>query len=181
MKAITVIASPRMEGNCRKIVDSITEGINENNGENKIYYVDKIDIKPCQACGGCRNPEKPSKCVINDDFRKIMDEVEDADCFIFASPNYFGEINAQGHIFMDRFYSMTKNTSTQLKGNQKAVIVFTYGAPTGTYDEYINSRVKIFESIGLNVVEVMSVGGNKPSSGDSEDVYKKARDIGLNL
>ena len=37
MKAITVIASPRMEGNCRKIVDSITEGINENNGENKIY------------------------------------------------------------------------------------------------------------------------------------------------
>ena len=34
MKAITVIASPRMEGNCRKIVDSITEGINENNGEN---------------------------------------------------------------------------------------------------------------------------------------------------
>lgn len=181
MKAITVIASLRMEGNCRKIVDSITEGINENNGENKIYYVDKIDIKPCQACGGCRNPEKPSKCVINDDFRKIMDEVEDADCFIFASPNYFGEINAQGHIFMDRFYSMTKNTSNQLKGNQKAVIVFTYGAPTGTYDEYINSRVKIFESIGLNVLEVMSVGGNKPSNGDSEDVYKKARDIGLNL
>ena len=39
-----------------------------------------------------------------------MDDVEDADCFIFASPNYFGEINAQGHIFMDRFYSMTKNT-----------------------------------------------------------------------
>ena len=49
MKAITVIASPRMEGNCRKIVDSITEGINENNGENKIYYVDKINFYSCRS------------------------------------------------------------------------------------------------------------------------------------
>ena len=34
MKAITVIASPRMEGNCRKRDDTITEGNNENKGEN---------------------------------------------------------------------------------------------------------------------------------------------------
>ena len=181
MKAITVIASPRKNGNCTKIVNTITEGIKQNQGTNEIYYVDQLNIKPCQACAGCRNPEKPSKCIINDDFRKIMDKMEESDVFIFASPNYFGEINAQGHIFMDRFYSMTKSTPNQLKGDKKAIIIFTYGATTGYYDDYINSRAKIFESIGLNVIEILSVGENKPNSGNSKDLLEKARTIGLNL
>lgn len=181
MKAITVIASPRKNGNCHTIVQSITDGITQNNGENKIYYVDQMNIKPCQACQGCRNPDNPSKCVINDDFRMVMDEMENADTLIFATPNYFGEINAQGHIFMDRFYSMTKSTPNQLKKDKKAVIIFTYGAPTGTYDDYITKRARIFESIGLNVVEIMSVGDSKPTCGDSDDLLNHAKSVGLNL
>ncbi len=181
MKAITVIASPRKNGNCTKIVEKLTEAINENNGSNEIYYVDDMNIKPCQACMGCRNPEKPSKCVIEDDFRKIMDDMETHDALIFAAPNYFGEINAQGHIFMDRFYSMTKSTPNMLKGDKKAVIIFTYGAGDGYYDEYINKRANLFESIGLKVDSILSVGSGKPNSGDSEELFEKVREIGLNL
>ncbi|WP_455644736.1 flavodoxin family protein [Methanosphaera sp.] len=181
MKAITVIASPRKEGNCRTIVDAITEGIKENNGENTIYYVDDMNIKPCQACMGCRNPDKPSKCIIEDDFRKIMDDLEKKDALIFAAPNYFGEINAQGHIFMDRFYSMTKSTPNQFKKDKKAVVIFTYGARDGYYDEYINRRAQLFESIGLTLDSVISAGGGKPNSGNGEDILKKAKTIGYNL
>ena len=66
MKAITVIASPRMEGNCRKIVDSITEGINENNGENKIYYVDRITMNNRTSIKSMRN----DKIVISREVQK---------------------------------------------------------------------------------------------------------------
>lgn len=181
MKAISIIASPRRNGNCKKIVDAITEGITENNGSNKIYFVDDLDIKPCQACMGCRNPDKPSKCVIHDDFKKIMDDLENCDALIFASPNYFGEINAQGHIFMDRFYSMTKSTDNSFNKDKKAVVIHTYGAPTGTYDDYINRRAKLFESIGLKLVEVMSVGEGKPAKTSDKEVLNYARKIGRNL
>jgi len=111
----------------------------------------------------------------------IMDKVESGCALIFAAPNYFGEINSLGHLFMERFYSMTKTTPNRLDGTGKAVIIHTYGARQGYYDEYINKRARLFESIGLNVVAVLGVGENLPLKGDSDEILRKAKDIGLNL
>lgn len=181
MDAISVIASARKNGNCKQIVDKITEGIIENGGENTIYFIDDMNIKGCQGCRRCKDLSNPTKCVINDDFLRIMDEVEKSDAIIFAAPNYFGEINAQGHLFMDRFYSMTKTTPNKLNGKIKAVIIHTYGAKNGFYDDYINKRARLFNSIGLDVVEVLSVGNNEPSKSGDKKILKKAKEIGLNL
>ena len=181
MKAVTVIASPRRNGNCKRIVDYIAEGIEENGGSNEIFFVDDMNIKGCQACKACKNMKKPTKCIINDDFRVIMDKVEKSDAFIFAVPNYFGEINAQGHLFMDRFYSMTKTTPNQLTNYPKCIFVHTYGASAGHYDEYINKRAKVFSSIGCNLIEVLSVGENKPTSGDCDELIEHARSLGRKL
>ena len=120
----------------------------------------------------------PTKCVIDDDFIKIMDEIEKSDLFIFAAPNYFGEINAQGHIFINRFYSMTKTTPNQLKNNPPCIIVHTYGASDGHYDDYIKKRSRVFESIGCNVVEILSVGTNKPGSGNCDELIEYAKKLG---
>ena len=181
MKAISVIASPRKNGNCKRLVDYISEGIYEKNGTNKVYFIDDLNIRGCQACKACKNFDNPTKCVLNDDFNKIMDEVEEADAFIFAAPNYFGEINAQGHIFMDRFYSMTKTTPNQLHNNPKCIVIHTYGASEGYYDEYIQKRSKRFSSIGCDVVEVLSVGKNKPSVGNCDELTEYAKNLGRKL
>ncbi|MDO5826030.1 MAG: hypothetical protein BZ137_03025 [Methanosphaera sp. rholeuAM130] len=181
MDAISVIASARKNGNCKQIVDKITEGIIENGGKNTIYFIEDLNIKGCQGCRRCKDLSNPTKCVINDDFLMIMDKVEKSDAFIFAAPNYFGEINAQGHLFMDRFYSMTKTTPNQLNGKIKAVIIHTYGAKNGFYDDYINKRARLFNSIGLDVVEVLSVGNNEPSKSGDNKILKKAKETGLNL
>ena len=110
-----------------------------------------------------------------------MDEIEESDIFIFAAPNYFGEINAQGHIFINRFYSMTKTTPNQLKNNPKCVIIHTYGASEGHYDKYINKRSRVFESIGCEIVEILSVGKNKPSIGNCDDLIEYAKNLGRRL
>lgn len=178
MKAISVIASPRKKGNCSQIVEYITEGLEEKNSTNKIYFIDDLNINTCKACRMCKNMDKPSKCIIKDDFIKIMDEIEESDIFIFAAPNYFGEINAQGHIFINRFYSMTKTTPNQLKNNPKCVIIHTYGASEGHYDKYINKRSRVFESIGCEIVEILSVGKNKPSIGNCDDLIEYAKNLG---
>jgi len=181
MDAISVIASPRRMGNCRQIVDKITEGIVENGGSNTIYFIDDMNIKGCQGCKRCKDLNNPTKCIIKDDFLKIMDKIEEGYTLIFAAPNYFGEINAQGHLFMDRFYSMTKTTPNKLENNAKAVVIHTYGAKQGHYDEYIKSRARLFASIGLDVVEILSVGNNEPSKSSDENILNKAKEIGLNL
>ncbi len=181
MKAVSVIASPRKNGNCSQIVKYITEGLNEKKVSNKIYFIDDLDISPCQACKVCKNMEQKTKCVIKDDFIKIMDEVEKSDIFIFAAPNYFGEINAQGHIFINRFYSMTKTTLNQLKNNPKCVIIHTYGAKDGHYNEYINRRSRVFESIGCDVIEILSIGKNKPNSGNCDELIEYLKSLGKKL
>lgn len=181
MKAVTVIASPRKKGNCSQIVNYITKGIEEKKGTNNIYFIDDMNISTCKDCKACKNLDNPTKCVIKDDFLKIMDEIEESDLFIFAAPNYFGEINAQGHIFINRFYSMTKTTPNQLKNHPKCVIIHTYGASDGHYDEYINKRSRVFGSIGCDVKEILSVGNNKPSSGNCDELIEYATNLGRKL
>ncbi|RAP53434.1 MAG: hypothetical protein BZ138_00880 [Methanosphaera sp. rholeuAM270] len=177
MKAVTVIASPRKNGNCKQIVDIITAKIEEKNGSNNIYFVDDLKIRGCQACRACKNMENPTKCVLDDDFNRIMCEVEESDAFIFAAPNYFGEISGQGRIFMDRFFSMTKTTPNQLKNNPKCILIHTYGASQGHYDEYINKKAKIFDSIGCTLLEVLSVGNNRPSSEKSDKLTEHVKEL----
>ena len=181
MKAVSVIASPRKNGNCSQIVGYITEGLKEKGATNRIYFIDDLNISTCKACKACKNMEVPTKCVIKDDFLKIMDEIEKSDIFIFAAPNYFGEINAQGHLFINRFYSMTKTTLNQLTNNPKCVIIHTYGASDGHYDEYIKKRSRVFESIGCNLVKILSVGKNKPSTGNCNDLIEYAKNLGRKL
>lgn len=183
MKIISIIASPRKNGNCANIVKMMTEKIIEEDSENIVYFIDDMNIKPCQGCMSCRNPNIPSKCVIMDDFRMIMDQFDengDADALIFAAPNYFGEINAQGHIFMDRFYSMTKSTPNQIKEDKKAAVIFTYGASDGYYDDYIAKRSHLFESIGFKLAGVLSVGENMPTK-TTGDIKIKAQKLASKL
>lgn len=181
MKAVSVIASPRKNGNCKMLVDYLSEAILENGGSNKVYFVDDMNISPCQACKACKNMNIPVKCVLNDDFNRIMEEIESSDLLIFAAPNYFGEISAQGHIFINRFYSMTKTTLNQLKNNPKCIIIHTYGASDGHYDDYIAKRSRVFNSIGCEVVEVLSVGKNKPGNGDCDDLIEYVKNLGRQL
>lgn len=177
MNAVTIIASPRKNGNCKQIVDILTSRIKDENGENNVYFIDDLNIKGCMACKRCKDMDNPTRCIIDDDFNMIMDMIDECDLFIFACPNYFGEINAQGHLFMDRFYSMTKTTPNQLDYTTKAIVIHTYGAKMGHYDEYINKRSRLFNSIGLDVVDVISVGENRPSTGSCDELLRKSLEI----
>ena len=175
MNVVSVIASPRKNGNCKHIEDIFTEVIEENNGHNTVYFVEDMKIRGCQACRACKSFEKPTMCVLDDDFNSIMKKVSESDAFIFACPNYFGEICGQGRVFMDRFYSMTKTTPNQLKNNPKCVVIHTYGAREGHYDEYITRKARVFNSIGCELVKILSIGENKPTRGDSSRLIEEVR------
>lgn len=176
MYAITVIASPRRNGNCKHITDTINNVLGDNDIKTETYFIDDLNINPCQACRRCKDMDNPTRCIIDDDFNRIMDRIRQSQLFIFAAPNYFGELNAQAHLFIDRFYSMTKTTPNKLDYTTKCIVIHTYGARMGHYDEYINKRARVFNSIGLDVIEVLSIGGGLPTSGDDDEVNKMTID-----
>ena len=53
-KLIAFVGSPRKNGNIDTVVKEVIRGATENQIETKIYYLNDMTIKPCQACMYCR-------------------------------------------------------------------------------------------------------------------------------
>ena len=60
-------------------------------------------ISGCQACLACA---KDNVCVVDDDWAAIRDKMFEADAVVFGAPNYYGTINAHGHAFLERTFSL---------------------------------------------------------------------------
>ncbi|OWT32439.1 hypothetical protein BGI41_07655 [Methanobrevibacter sp. 87.7] len=180
MKIVGIQASPRKNGNCDILMDEVFKSAKENGAETNKYYLDDYKIEPCHACCSCGDGVD---CIVDDDCNEILNSVLDADVLIFSSPIYYGQMTAQGKLFTDRFYSISRNPQKSFEG-KKVVLIFTHAAPTGTYDEYINLTKKaLFEYIGFNVVDTIDIGGVQ-EPGDVKglnDVISKAKEIGNNL
>jgi multimeric flavodoxin WrbA len=77
-------------------------------------------ISGCQACLECA---KDNTCVLEDDWPKIRDKMFTAEAIVFGAPNYFGTINAHGHAFLERTFSLRHREVFPLAGKINAIIV----------------------------------------------------------
>jgi multimeric flavodoxin WrbA len=77
-------------------------------------------ISGCQACLSCA---KDNICVIDDDWAEIRDKMFKAEAVIFGAPNYYGTINAHGHAFLERTFSLRHQERFPLAGKLNAIIV----------------------------------------------------------
>ena len=83
MKVTAIVTSPRAGGNCDVLTDEAIRGAEENGAEVKKYFVQDLEVNPCQACGGCGDG---IDCVYDDDMADILQDILDSDAVIFASP-----------------------------------------------------------------------------------------------
>lgn len=76
-KLVAFIGSPRKNGNIDTLVKAVIKGAQDSNIETKIYYLNDMKIKPCQACMYCREPSH-DHCVIKDDMCEVYEEIKEA-------------------------------------------------------------------------------------------------------
>ena len=77
-------------------------------------------ISGCQACLVCA---KDNVCVLEDDWAEIRDKMYKADAIVFGAPNYFGTINAHGHAFLERTFSLRHREVFPLAGKLNAIVI----------------------------------------------------------
>jgi len=101
-RALAINASPRKNGNCRKLVSMI----NAANPESSAIHLDTFRIHPC---GGCLNCVSAS-CVLNDDFTKFINQMKNKEAVILVSPVFFCGVPAGLKAAIDRcqFYWSNK-------------------------------------------------------------------------
>ena len=155
-KIIIVKGSPRKKGNSNILAESLAKGAKASNAEVEEFFLQNMDIKPCNACDACiRKPE--NGCVIEDDMQILYPKLRAADSIVIASPIYWFNMSGQTKIFIDRFYGLIEPNNHALR-DKKIVIILTYGdsnEKTSGAVNAINSFKDTFRYIGANIVGIL--------------------------
>lgn len=188
MKVLGLIGSPRESGNTATLVKTILEGATENGAEIKVYYLSKMDLKPCKGCMAC-NLE--GKCVIDDDMQKLYEEIMSSDAIVLGSPIYMWQMTAQTKIFVDRLITLTcwqpcanPELSRLLKIKTKLVLAYTYGNPNpNNFNDYFKYMEGLFSFLGFDVQESIWVSGTIALEDISHrsEIFERAKDLGKKL
>jgi multimeric flavodoxin WrbA len=96
MRIIAFLGSPREGGNTETLLGAAMEGTGR---DVRVFNLNKMDIKPCQNCGGC---EETGVCIIEDDMGGVYGAIRGADRIILASPVFFMGVSAQSKAMIDR-------------------------------------------------------------------------------
>lgn len=136
-KAVAILASPRKNGNSATLADRAMEGIRDEGGACESICLNRLHIRPCQACGFCQR-EKGNKCAIKDDMYIVYEALAQSDILLIASPIYMFTVSAQLKLFMDRCYAVPA-----LLRDKKVGVLLTYGDT----DEYTSGAINAINTI----------------------------------
>jgi len=129
MKNIVILnASPRRTGLISQMLNIMRDELTER-GDNVMYEeVCRLDVRPCIACMKCRSSHE---CAMpEDDAQRVLRLVQNCDAVIIGSPCYWGNMNGQLKVLLDRWvYGMMDESMSGIpkpmhKG-KKAIIVST--------------------------------------------------------
>jgi len=165
MNIIVFNGSPRVKGNIELLLEEALKVIDKIKHKVKLFNLNRMDIKPCQDCGGC---DSTGICIIEDDMKFIYDAIREADRIIVASPVFFSSVSAQTKIMIDRCQSFWREKyllKKELKGSiygRKGLFITVGGRKNDTGIKCSGETVKAFfrsisipnhETIGFTGIE----------------------------
>ena len=158
-KLIAFVGSPTKNGNTDTLVKAVIKGAEDNNIETKIYYLNEMTIKSCQACMYCREPQH-DHCVINDDLKGVYAEIKEADYLILASPVYIHQISGLLKNLLDRFYPLTNEKHKPRFGIKKTIFIYSQAAPIPLiFNRYFRYTEKSLKAMGIKPIKRITVLG----------------------
>jgi len=175
--------SPRRKGNSAALADRSAEGARESGAVVEEVLLDRMKIRPCNACDGCRRNERT--CVIQDDMQTLYPKLLAADAILIATPVYYFTMSAQVKACIDRWYALERSGGSALKGKRVGILM-SYGDSDLQTSGGINA-VRTFESIfgyiGCEIVDVVHGSASDPGeirgqAAIMEQAYALGKQIG---
>jgi len=104
MKQILAIyGSPRRKGNTTLLLDQAVQGALDTGAQVEKIVLRDLKMSPCLEIYGCK---EKGRCVIQDDFQKVYDQLLSCHGLMLASPIFFYTVSAHTKILMDRCQSL---------------------------------------------------------------------------
>lgn len=144
-KILAIYGSPRREGNTSLLLKKAAQGAIEAGAEVEEVVLRDLKMSPCLEIYGCK---ETGRCVIQDDFQKVYEQILSCHGVMLASPVFFYSVSAHTKILMDRCQSLWAKKywlRKALIGNHKAKrrgLFISVGATKGK---------KLFDGIILSI------------------------------
>lgn len=108
-KIMAFVGSPRRGSNTDLLIDKVIEGA-QSTGECQVekIYLYESDIRYCTGCGAHTVLQGSKECPIKDDMTGILQRMQEADGFVFGSPNHGRTISAGMTNFFARMMPLLK-------------------------------------------------------------------------
>lgn len=151
MKIIILNASPRKNGNTKKMCESFSKGVTEQGGEVEIINLYDIDFKGCRSCFACKlkGGKNFGRCAYPDGLTPILDKVAQSDGVVFATPIYYGDITGVMKSCTERllfpFFEYKEGFPSIAPKKLKTAIIYTMNVDEKTCEELYGSTLKRFE------------------------------------
>jgi multimeric flavodoxin WrbA len=102
-KILAIYGSPRRKGNTTLLLDHAGQGALDAGAQIEKIVLRDLKMSPCLEIYGCK---ETGRCVIQDDFQKVYDQLLACDGLMLASPIFFYTVSAHTKILMDRCQSL---------------------------------------------------------------------------
>ena len=153
MNKVLLICGSNRDAYSYKILKEIEKSIEES----KLIKLRDYNIEYCKGCLYC---DQAGKCIIDDDLKIFIKEIEESDTIVFGIPNYFGGMSGFFKNFIDRFHFTYKNSIFR---DKKIIFVYT-GAlidDSITMEQMTDSTKHIEKYLEFNVVGRFSFSSRK--------------------
>lgn len=101
-EVVVLLGSPRKNGNTNILCDEFIKGAKETGANIKKIFIQEKNINYCVGCSECYIKKEKYCQVFDDDMKEILDDIDNADVIVFASPVYFYTITGQMKTVIDR-------------------------------------------------------------------------------
>ncbi len=161
MKAVCIVGSPRKEGSCACIIDTMIKGMREAGVETEKFCLGEADIRYCRGCKQCY---LTGECVIRDDSQKILSAVLNADFTVICAPSYWADVPGQLKVLFDRstpYGDTNPNRHPAKAGGRKGIaIAVRAGTHPQENEGILDSIEHYFGHLGIETVKRLSLCEN---------------------
>jgi multimeric flavodoxin WrbA len=129
MKIITILGSPRKNGNTAKVLSMFEDKVKKNHEVERIN-ITQYKVGGCLGCYKCKEKKDEPGCVQKDDALTIFEKMIQADAIVYASPLYCWSFTSQIKPLIDRHFSLVSGDAyhdSMLSGKPAALLVTCAG------------------------------------------------------
>jgi multimeric flavodoxin WrbA len=160
VKAIAILGSRNPEGRTATSAQALLEGLAREGWQGEGIFLTEKTIERCRQCdaGGWGICRSEGRCVIEDDFAPLVDQIREADIAVFATPVYFGSLSESMRAFLDRLRRICRHESGQAGiADKPAIGICMAGGGGGGAPECAVDLQRVLRTCGFDVVDMIPV------------------------